>query len=51
MKLLLIYHKKKNDNLHFCNKEHEMQWKCKFSSQNLFYFAKSTSSVVISGLS
>jgi len=31
MKLVLIYHKK-NDNLHFYNKEHEMQWKCKFSS-------------------
>jgi len=22
----------KNESLHFCNKEHEMQWKCKFSS-------------------
>jgi len=30
MKLLLIYHKK-NDNLHFCSKEREMQWKYKLS--------------------
>ena len=43
--------KKKNDSLHFCNEEHEMQWKCKFASQHLFYLAKSTSTVVRSGLS
>jgi len=30
--VLLIYRKKDiNNSLPFCNKEHEMQWKCKFS--------------------